>query len=107
MIWGDDEDRDVMVAAFGGELADDMLVARYVISCKRQIAPAFQKAVEGQSDGQGESAPAINFQSRPLRNATVESLRLIIAEGSGTARCALVGRMRSMSITASCEAYPE
>jgi manganese-dependent inorganic pyrophosphatase len=48
ILWGDDEDKDVALAAFGGEAADDMLVADGVISRKRQIGPAIQRAVEKQ-----------------------------------------------------------
>ena len=46
MLWGDDTDKDLVLAAFGGEIADDMLEAENVISRKRQIGPAIQKAVE-------------------------------------------------------------
>lgn len=48
MLWGDDEDRDLVISAFGGDVADDMLVADGVISRKRQIGPAIQRAVESQ-----------------------------------------------------------
>lgn len=48
LIWGDDQDRDTVLSAFGGEVADDMLLADDVISRKRQIAPAVQRAVESQ-----------------------------------------------------------
>ncbi len=46
MLWGDDTDRDLVRAAFGGAIAHDMLEAEGVISRKRQIGPAFQQAVE-------------------------------------------------------------
>ncbi|MCR9138146.1 MAG: manganese-dependent inorganic pyrophosphatase [Alphaproteobacteria bacterium] len=46
LLWGDDADRDIVLAAFGGAVADDMLVADGVVSRKRQIGPAIQRAVE-------------------------------------------------------------
>ncbi|WP_372571929.1 manganese-dependent inorganic pyrophosphatase [Ruegeria jejuensis] len=49
LLWGDDADMNVAIAAFGGEVADDMLQADGVISRKRQIGPAIQRAVESQS----------------------------------------------------------
>ncbi|MEM1152049.1 MAG: manganese-dependent inorganic pyrophosphatase [Pseudomonadota bacterium] len=47
LLWGDDTDRDIVVSAFGIDAADDMVVAEDVISRKRQIGPAVQRAVEG------------------------------------------------------------
>ncbi len=46
MLWGDATDKDLVLAAFGGEIANDMLEAEDVISRKRQIGPAIQRAVE-------------------------------------------------------------
>jgi len=49
MLWGDDTDRDLALAAFGGAVVDGMLEADGVISRKRQIGPAIQKSVESGS----------------------------------------------------------
>ncbi|WP_299587967.1 manganese-dependent inorganic pyrophosphatase [uncultured Microbulbifer sp.] len=46
LLWGDDEDKHIVVSAFGGDIKDDMLVADGVISRKRQIGPSIQRAVE-------------------------------------------------------------
>ncbi|MBG6209903.1 manganese-dependent inorganic pyrophosphatase [Labrenzia sp. EL_126] len=48
LLWGDDDDKSIVLSAFGGEIADDMLVADGVVSRKRQIGPAVQRAVENQ-----------------------------------------------------------
>jgi len=48
LLWGDDADKDIIISAFGGDVADDMLVADGVVSRKRQIGPAVQRAVENQ-----------------------------------------------------------
>ncbi|MCO1335767.1 manganese-dependent inorganic pyrophosphatase [Microbulbifer sp. OS29] len=47
-LWGDDEDKDIVISAFTGKVTDDMFVAEGVISRKRQIGPAIQRAVERQ-----------------------------------------------------------
>lgn len=48
LLWGDDDDKSVVLSVFDGEIADDMLVADGVVSRKRQIGPAIQRAVEKQ-----------------------------------------------------------
>ncbi|WP_444897869.1 manganese-dependent inorganic pyrophosphatase [Microbulbifer sp. SSSA005] len=46
LLWSDDQDKDVVVAAFGDQEVDDMVIAEGVISRKRQIGPAIQRALE-------------------------------------------------------------
>ncbi len=49
LLWGDEEDKDIVTAAFGDEVTDDMSVAEDVVSRKRQIGPAIQRAVEAKT----------------------------------------------------------
>ncbi|USD20194.1 manganese-dependent inorganic pyrophosphatase [Microbulbifer variabilis] len=46
LLWSDTSDKDLIVSAFGDQVVDDMVVAKGVISRKRQIGPAIQRALE-------------------------------------------------------------
>ncbi|WP_444941282.1 manganese-dependent inorganic pyrophosphatase [Microbulbifer sp. ZKSA004] len=46
LLWSDDQDKAVVISAFGDHVVDDMVVAEGMISRKRQIGPAIQRALE-------------------------------------------------------------